>query len=240
MYEEIPLLTENDIECKVKAVSEKGCTILLYKNARVDMAILDEVYGSTNWTDTYTEIKGNLFCTVSIWDDTKNQWVSKTDCGIESRKDEQGNEKKGEASDAFKRACFKVGIGRELYTAPFIFIRCVTEKDGQRYKLQNPFEKYSVSSIKYANRHITGIEIVDSHKKIVYTLGKPVEQNVIITESQLKTLFEAGAERGYSAVRISAVVEKNIGIPIDKLPPEMYNDALRGIKAMSPRDEKVS
>lgn len=247
---EIPLLTESDIECKVKAVSEKGCTVLLYKNARVDMAILDEVFGPTNWTDAYSEIKGNLFCTVSVWDDVKKQWISKTDCGVESRKDEQGNEKKGEASDAFKRACFKLGIGRELYTSPFIFIRCDTVPDGQRWKLKNPFEKFSVSSIGYSERRITGLEIVDRNGEVVYSMNaktpKPADkkpapdkkpaQNVTITEQQLETLFVAAAKKGYDSLRISAIVEKQTGIPIDKLPPERFSGVLTQINAMKPRE----
>ena len=114
------LLTADDIECRVKKVTDKGAIILLYKTARTDMDILDETVGPENWDCDYREIKGNLYCGIGISID--GRVVRKWDCGIESREDDEGNQKKGEASDSFKRAGFKWGIGRELYTAPFIFI----------------------------------------------------------------------------------------------------------------------
>ncbi len=92
------------------------------------MDLLDETVGAMNWTVDYEEIHGNLFCTISIFNDSRGEWIKKQNCGIESRPDD-GNEKKGEASDAMKRAGFCWGIGRELYTAPLIIIRCKTRDD---------------------------------------------------------------------------------------------------------------
>ena len=112
-------LKANEIECKVSMVRESGVQLLLYKTARTDMQLLDETVGAYNWQCKYEEIKGNLYCTVSIWDEKKQQWISKQDCGVESA---FGDKEKGEASDARKRAGFAVGIGRELYTSPFIWI----------------------------------------------------------------------------------------------------------------------
>ena len=111
-------LNKNEIELRVGMCREKGLSLLLYKNARVDMQILDEVYGSLNWKREHIEVCGNNYCRVSIWNEKTNQWVSKEDCGVESYTEKQ----KGEASDAFKRACVNWGIGRELYTAPFVWI----------------------------------------------------------------------------------------------------------------------
>lgn len=116
------LLTEKDIEVKVKQVKESGAVLLLYKTARTDMDILDETVGAANWTNDYREIKGNLYCGLAVREKEDNPFIWKWDCGIESREDGDGNEKKGEASDAFKRAGFRWGIGRELYSAPFIWI----------------------------------------------------------------------------------------------------------------------
>ena len=116
------LLTENDIEVKVKQVKENGAVLLLYKTARTDMDILDETVGSDNWTNDYKEIKGNLYCGLAVRESPDAPFIWKWDCGIESREDGEGNEKKGEASDAFKRAGFRWGIGRELYSAPFIWV----------------------------------------------------------------------------------------------------------------------
>ena len=97
---EFPTLEADDIEVKVKKVGKTGTSVLLYKTARTDMEYLDKVVGIDNWQCDYKEIKGNLYCTIQIWDDDKKHWISKVDCGIESREDGDGNEKKGEASDA--------------------------------------------------------------------------------------------------------------------------------------------
>ena len=114
-------LTADEIEVKVKQVKENGLVCLLYKTARTDMDLLDETVGAGNWTNDYKEIKGNLYAGIGIIQENGGiQW--KWDCGIESREDEEGNQKKGEASDAFKRAGFRWGIGRELYTSPFVWI----------------------------------------------------------------------------------------------------------------------
>ena len=129
-------LRADEIEVRIGTVGAKGVTLLLYKDARVDRAILDEVYGEMNWQDTYKEVKGNLFCAIGVWDEKKAQWVWKEDCGTESFSEKE----KGEASDAFKRAGFRWGIGIELYTSPFIFLPVATENRGNGFKLVNPNE----------------------------------------------------------------------------------------------------
>ena len=147
------LLKESEIECRVKRCTDKGATLLLYKTARTDMDILDETVGPYNWDSVYEEIKGNLFCSIGITTDN-GRTVWKQDCGIESREDSEGNQKKGEASDAFKRAGFKWGIGRELYTAPDIFV------PANKMNIQNgkTFDTFSVERISYDNeRRISGI-----------------------------------------------------------------------------------
>ena len=166
------LLKANEIEVKVKQVKENGLVALLYKTARTDMDVLDEEYGAENWQCEYEEIKGNMYCKIGIWSDKRSQWIWKQDCGIESREDGEGNEKKGEASDAFKRAGFKWGIGRELYTAPFIWISsdvATIKQYGQKY---NCNDKFSVKKIEYNdNREIIALEIVNQKNKVVYTFG---------------------------------------------------------------------
>lgn len=112
-------LKADEIECRVGTINAKGCSLLLFKDARVDMKILDETYGVGNWQRTHEVINSNLFCTIEVWNDRINQWVKKQDVGTESYTEKE----KGEASDSFKRAGFNVGIGRELYTSPFIWIQ---------------------------------------------------------------------------------------------------------------------
>lgn len=160
--ERFRLLDPEDIEVKVKQISQKGALALLYKTARVDQEILDTTLGAEWWMCDYREIKGNLYCTVKIYNKEIGQWIAKEDCGIESREDGEGNEKKGEASDAFKRACTKWGIGRELYSSPFIWLSVPTTQDKNgKWQLEDKFAKFAVSEIGYTNRKITKLVIVN-------------------------------------------------------------------------------
>lgn len=160
-------LEPNEIEVKVKKVNENGCLLLLYKTARVDMAILDESY-PMRWQSDYKTINGVLYCGIGIQND-KGEWLWRWDCGVESRENE-GMEKKGEASDAFKRAGFKWGIGRELYTAPFIWAKVATVKDKDgNYHLKDRFTQFSVSHIGYDDSgNINALAIEDNKGQTVY------------------------------------------------------------------------
>ena len=170
---EIRKLQENEIEVKVKKVTGKGCLLLLYKTARTDMQLLDETFGSHHWQCDYKTINGTLYCGIGVYDNTMKEWVWKWDCGIESRADEDGNEKKGEASDAFKRAGFKWGIGRELYTAPFIWANVPTKnigKETEKWVLVNQFQKFIVDTIEYNNDgEIRYLLIVDEKGNKIYS-----------------------------------------------------------------------
>ena len=149
-------LTENDIEVRVQSVKANGLVLLLYKNARVDMNILDETVGAANWQREHYECKGNLFCRVGIRTCIKDneaiaEWVYKSDCGTESNAEAQ----KGEASDSFKRACFNWGIGRELYTSPFIWI------PAEKCNIQNGkcYDRFSVEKIIIEDKQIKALAI---------------------------------------------------------------------------------
>ena len=156
---EIPLLTANDVECRIKKITNEGAALLLYKTARVDMRILDEVYGSMNWQRHHEVVNGNLFCTISVWDENKSQWVSKQDVGTESNAEAE----KGQASDAFKRAGFAWGIGRELYDAPFIWISGKVSK----------YDRFHVTDIQYdrEKQAFTRLVIFDDKGKERYRLN---------------------------------------------------------------------
>lgn len=147
-------LRADEIEVKVKQVKDNGLMCLLYKTARTDMDLLDETVGAENWENDYREIKGNLYAGIGIRQ-KDGTMVWKWDCGVESREDGEGNEKKGEASDAFKRAGFRWGIGRSLYSSPFIWI--AAEKANIRGG--KCFDKFSVEKIKIENGKITGLAI---------------------------------------------------------------------------------
>lgn len=154
-------LRADDIEVRIKSVKPTGVFLLLYKNARVDMNILDETVGAENWQREHYECKGNLFCKVGIntnyGTDKPDKWVWKSDCGTESNSDAQ----KGEASDSFKRACFNWGIGRELYTSPLIRI------EPKKCNIQNGkcYGRFEVEKIKIENGRIVGLSIVNNSIK---------------------------------------------------------------------------
>lgn len=196
------LLNADEIEVKVKQVKGNGLVALLYKTARVDMDLLDETYGEGNWQDAYEEIKGNLYCKIGVWNEKLSQWIWKQDCGIESREDGEGNEKKGEASDAFKRAGFRWGIGRELYTAPFIWISsdlANIKQFGQKYTCN---DKFYVSQIEYnEKREIIALEIKNGKNVVVYTFGK-------IKRAQTPQEQQSGTTNFMSVEDFSKQVEK--------------------------------
>ena len=152
-------LTEEDIEVRVQSAKANGVVLLLYKNARVDMNILDETVGAENWQREHYECKGNLFCRVGIRVDKNSDWVWKSDCGTESNTEAQ----KGEASDSFKRACFNWGIGRELYSSPFIWIskeNCgIVESERNGRKTYSCYDNFEVEKIKIENKKIVGLAI---------------------------------------------------------------------------------
>lgn len=167
------LLKADEISCRIQSITDKGgAIILLYKDARVDMNILDETYGMMNWKRTHETIDGKLFCTISVWDDTKKEWVSKQDVGVESNTEAT----KGEASDAFKRAGFNWGIGRELYTAPFIYVQL---RDDEMLRRQNAKPqassrfKLNVETIEYNSEGvITKLVLVDRNFDVRYQFPK--------------------------------------------------------------------
>lgn len=177
-------LTVGEIECRVQSIRRdgKGLTLLLYKNARCDMNILDEAVGAANWQREHYECKGNLFCRVGINvntlpDDNNPVWVWKADCGTESNTEAQ----KGEASDSFKRACVNWGIGRELYTAPNIWIpstKCEIKDTGRKDKNGNPifvcYDHFLVEAIRIENKTITGLAIINDSLNVAKETDKRV------------------------------------------------------------------
>lgn len=174
---EIRLLKANEIECRVGQCGQTNnggwCSLLLYKDARCDMKLMDETFGVFGWQKSYELINGNLFCTVSVRDKDGN-WITRQDVGTESNTEKE----KGQASDAFKRACVNFGIGRELYTAPKIFISLsageMVDRNGK--KAVSPKVVFTVSEISYdENRNINALVIVDNNGVIRYKMGQPVK-----------------------------------------------------------------
>lgn len=182
-------LNPDEIEVRVGTVAKDKSyiTLLLYQNSRVAMDLLDEVVGKNNWQREHT--RDNKNCTISIWDEQKQQWVCKEDTGIESNTQQE----KGLASDSFKRSAVNWGIGRCLYSAPDIYI------NGNADQLK--YNKYFVKEIEYDdNNKINRLVIQDKGQNIVYTHPKAenksqpqkvqaTTQPKLISEAQRKRLF---------------------------------------------------
>ena len=160
-------LRADEIDCRIGQIKDGGLSLLLYKDARCDMNVLDETVGPLNWKREHT--RDNQNCVVSIWDSEKKEWISKEDTGTASNTEAE----KGLASDSFKRACVNWGIGRELYTAPFIWVKV---SDCQKLIPMGAgkfrcYDSFSVVKLTYKkNGDIDGLAIRnDKTGKIVFT-----------------------------------------------------------------------
>jgi len=144
LYPDFRTLRADEIYIRVARCTEKGAQLLLYKDSRCDMNILDETVGRMIWQRRHYECKGNLFCSVGVR--CGEEWIWKDDAGSESNVEKE----KGEASDSFKRACTNWGIGRELYTTPFIWVPVeTTDKPGVKIENKRTFDTFEVHKITY-------------------------------------------------------------------------------------------
>ena len=177
-------LRAEEIDVRVGAVAQSGASLLLYKDARCDQNILDETVGPFNWQRHHS--RNNANCIVSIWDQTKGQWVEKEDTGTESNTESE----KGLASDSFKRACFNWGIGRELYTAPFIFVKAQTEQYGKGWKLtkqeQRRIASAKVDAIEYEDGKVSHL-VISNRDGVLFSYGES-RDNMPVTRDQAAEL----------------------------------------------------
>ena len=220
----IRTLRADEIECRVQQVKQNGCVLLLYKDARCDMRILDEVFGIDGWEREHQVVNGNLYCTVRVWSEKRNQWISKQDVGTESNTEKQ----KGEASDSFKRACFNLGIGRELYSAPFTWINLnkdeISEKNG-RYSLNYKI-KFSVKEIEYDNnKEISKLIIVDQDDKERFKFVKKTKQTK--ENPLLSKVYELASRKGYSKDIVNKTII-NKGFNLYNFNNEAYETIYKG------------
>ena len=186
-------LKENEIDARVQSATAKGCILLLYKDARCDMRLLDETVGPMNWQKEY--LRDNCNSKVSIWDSDKEQWISKEDTGTESNTEKE----KGLASDSFKRACFNWGIGRELYTAPNMFVFAkdlkTLKQDGSRWVCKDSFK---VTDIQYIDDKIVYVKVLNLKTNNTIEFGVPASdvpklqavEKTLISDEKVKALEE--------------------------------------------------
>ena len=207
---DIRLLKANEIDVRVQTVNQNYISVLLYKDARVDMKILDETFGPMNWQRHHDVINNNLFCTISIYDEDKKQWISKQDVGIPSYTQAE----KGEASDSFKRACINVGIGRELYSAPAIFI---TPQQGEVTQNKGKYQtktRFFVKEIEYDNkREIAYLVIVDGKGNQRYSWGRKTQAQPPVANNKPMNTQDISQLDGYR-VEIANMLK------VKQIPPE--------------------
>lgn len=206
-------LKTSEIEVRIGQVfkEQQAVGLLLYKDARCDMNILDEIVGAMNWQREHYQVKESLFCRVGI--KVGDEWVWKADCGDESNTEAR----KGEASDSFKRACVNWGIGRELYTSPFIYVPLSSDEWRNGY----PRINISVSHIKYDKAEIVELELVDKQGVIRYSYGACKRQDAPKTARKAtpkaaqkeQTITELGAMGKITLEQAVRLAEKASDMP---------------------------
>jgi hypothetical protein len=218
-----PLKT-SEIDFRIQSINQgKYATILAYKDARADMNRLDEVFGVFGWKREHS--RDNRNCTVSIFDKEINQWISKEDTGTES----QSEAEKGLASDSFKRACFNIGIGRELYDYPLISVR-LNDDEVQTFngKLRPSF-KLNLRDWKWESNfdeHFNIIKLVgyDTNGKERYTWekGKEYSKQEIPEPKQVNT-----SKANFTVDEIKIIALKVIACKDIVELEELYNSDVR-------------
>ena len=217
----IRALRADEIECRIGTISEKGLSLLLYKDARADMRILDETFGCLGWKRTHQSIDGNLYCTVELWDSEKKEWISKQDVGTVSYTEKE----KGQASDSFKRACVTVGIGRELYSAPFIWVsaqKCNIQRKNDKWIC---YDRFSVTDISYSeSREISGLTIVSQDSgEVVYSMFPN-------NKGRNTQFSEFYFELDRTGVSLDTVLSRYGVNSLEEMKPDMLNKALNSLR----------
>lgn len=228
---DIRTLKPNEIECRIGMVSDKGVSLLLYKNARVDMQILDECFGIFGWKRSHSCIDGKLFCTVEVRDPNTGEWITKEDVGVSAFTEKE----KSQASDAFKRAAVNIGIGRELYTAPFIWIASSKVNIKKRGDKLYCNDRFAVGSIEYnENREISALTIVRvSDGEVVYKMfsnnSKPSQ---LISDDMIRQLY---SELDRTGVDINTVLQRYGVSSVESMSENTFQKAMNSLRKTKDR-----
>ena len=216
------LLRADEIDCRVAQIFERSstCTLLLYKDARCDMNILDETVGAYSWKKEYK--RDNANCIVSIYYPTMGEWIGKEDTGTESNTEAE----KGLASDSFKRACVNWGIGRELYSAPRIVVPCtLVERNGKKVT----YDRFTVKEISYdAKERIAHLVITKDGTKVFEWNSEEEEDalNSAPSEVHIKSLRKLMEKKG---VTEEQVCERYKVPNLEDLTMEQYTYAVNAL-----------
>ena len=223
----IRLLRPSEIECRIATINAKGLSLLLYKDARVDQRILDESFGPFGWKRSHQSIDGNLYCTVSIWDKENKEWISKQDVGTTGYAEKE----KSQASDSFKRACVNIGIGRELYSAPFIWISADKVQIQLKDNKYVCYERFIVSDIEYNDdREIVKLVIANDRGTVLYEL-KEKSNNAIINNALSKGQMELlQSELKRTGITMETVKDRYKIMEPEGMNKETYNRVIAALK----------
>lgn len=227
---EIRLLHAEEIDIRVGSIYDTGITLLLYKDARSDMTILDEVFGSMGWQRRHFMVGDAMCCEVSVKDTETGEWITKSDVGSPSYTEPL----KGAASDSFKRACVSFSIGRELYSAPFIWIDTSKVEIKMENGKKRVKDRFRVQSISYnkERRIITALVIVNQRNEVVYQYmdySAPKAIAVITPEQEAAFLRELKR----TGVSLPSVLRKHKLNKISEMSPELWKQAMESM-AMLP------
>ena len=220
------LLRADEIDARISTCNQYGVGLLLYKDARCDQNILDETVTPMNWQRHHS--RDNANCIVSIWDDAKKQWIEKEDTGTESFTEKE----KGLASDSFKRACFNWGIGRELYTAPNMFIfkkdlKTLEEAQQGNFKKWTCKDSFKVTDIQYIDEKIVYVKVLNLKTNKEIEFGTPAQaqqeaqkiENSVIDEVKVKALIARCKKEGVDGEKILQLYKVSI---FDHLTEKQY------------------
>lgn len=221
---EIRLLRAEEIDVRISTCNQWGVGLLLFKDARCDMNILDETFGNMNWQRRHC--RDNQNCIVSIWDADKRQWVEKEDTGTESFTEKE----KGLASDSFKRACFNIGIGRELYTAPNMFVQAkdlkTLKEDRGRWVCKDFF---TVKNIQYDGRRICYVAIKNEKTGKMIEFGQPTLANHDVVDGKyIQALKNTIAQKGLDEKEVFAKAGVQDANAVTK---EQYNNIVSFLRS---------
>lgn len=226
-------LHADEIDVRVAQIKDDKLSVLLYKDARVDQRLLDETVGAEYWQRDHQLINGNLFCTVSIYVKELGMWVSKQDVGTESNTEKE----KGQASDSFKRACFNWGIGRELYTAPSIWIENPEAGiENIKGKLTTR-KRFKVGKIGYDdNGNINDLVITDGYNNTVWEMGKrkaAKPKGKSKDAEALNHINDADVQRLTDLCNQAGVVMSDtFNKPVNELTPMEYTQACEALQKL--------
>ncbi len=251
-------LRAEEIELRVGRFNETNngkviANMLLYKDARVDMALLDEEYPN-KWKREHKVINGSMFCAISVWNDDIKQWITREDVGTESMTEKE----KGQASDSFKRTGVNFDIGRELYSkgcknvAIFTDTNEVYKNTKGKWNLSFGVAFY-VSHIKSENGQVTELKISDQNNKVRYTYpnkntikpeqpkaettNKPGNNNTTVkplSEGQVNRLYAIAHSKGQKRENVTLSVQQSYNITeVNQMTKTQYDEVCKHYESLS-------